>query len=194
MSYNSNIPQGTDPMIKSQGQIRANYQAINRVFSENHVQMNNSEFKGMHNVVNFRVQLDPTTSASQIALYTKLVGGQIMLFYAPSSSQTPIQLTGSSLSTGLQSTNPDVYLPEQYSFVAGPFIIYGGKIIGAVDGQVKVLAPSSTLLYAGIVTIYKTDVGNPQSSATLAGGSSFTINLTPNTAAQDIYYFAIGKP
>lgn len=194
MSYNSNIPQGTDPMIKSQGQIRANYQAINRVFLENHVQMNNDEFKGMHDIVNFRAQPDPTTSATQIALFTNLVGGQTQLFYSPSNSQTPIQLTSSALSTGLQSTNPDIYLPEQYSFLPGPFIVYGGKITGAVDGQVKVLAPTSTLLYAGVVTIFKTALNNPQSFTSNLVGSSFTINLLPNTTPQDIYYFAIGKP
>lgn len=194
MSYNSNIPQGTDPMIKSQGQIRANYQAINRVFSENHVQMNNDLFKGMHEIVNFRAQLDPTTSATQIALFTKLVTGQIQLFYAPSSSQTPIQLTNSTLLTGLQSTNPDIYLPEQYSFIPGPFIIYGGKIIGATNTQVKVLSPSSTLLYAGVITIFKTAAGNPQSFTTGLVGSAFTINLNPPATPQDLYYFAIGKP
>ncbi len=193
MSYNSNIPLGTDPMIKSQGQLRANYQAINRVFSENHVQMNNDEFKGMHNFLNFRVQANPATSTTQIALFTK-ISGSPELFFMPSNSQTPIQLTMSNLSTGLQSTNPDIYLPDQYSFVAGPFIIYGGRINGVTNGQIKVLSPSSTLLYAGVVTIFKDKVGNPQSFVGTLTGSSFPILINPILTPQDVYYFAIGKP
>lgn len=193
MSYNSNIPLGTDPMVKSQGQIRSNYQAINRVFSENHAFMN-SPFQGMHNLLNFRVQPNPTTSSTQVALYTKLVSGQVRLFYAPSSNQTPIQMTGAALSTGLQSSDPDVYLPEQYSFVPGPFIIYSGKITGATDGQIKTLLPSSTLLYAGVVTIFSTSKDNPQSLIINVAGSSFTIRLLPSPVTQDLYYFAIGQP
>ena len=191
MSFNSNIPQGTDALIKSQGQLRSNFQAINAVFSENHVPMN-SELQGMHNLLNFRPQgLDPATSATQIALFTKLVSSIPMLFYAPSSSQAPVQLTFPSLSTGLQSSNPDVYLADQYSFIAGPFVVYGGKITGATNGQVKVLSPTTTLLYASVKTIYKVDLA--VSSVTAIVGSSFTIGLGGPTP-QDIYYLAIGKP
>lgn len=191
MSFNSNIPQGTDAMIKSQGQIRSNYQSINSVFSENHVQMN-QKMQGMHALLNFRPQtINPTTSATQIAIFTKLVNTIPMLFYAPSSSQTPIQLTYPSLSTGLQSTKPDVYLPDQYSFIAGPFVVYGGKITGAVTGQIKVLAPTTTLLYASVKTIFKVD--GDRSTVSAITLSSFTIALA-GSASQDIYYLAIGKP
>lgn len=192
MSFNSSIPLGTDAMIKSQGQLRSNFQAINAVSSENHVAMNQDE-QGMHTILNFRPQtIDPTTSATQIALYTKLVSSIPMLFFAPSSSQTPIQLTAPSISTGLQSTNPDVYKADQFSFIAGPFIIYGGLITGATNGQVKILSPTSTLLYANVLSIFKKDDSLSIVTAILA--SSFTIGLSPNTPAQDIYYFAIGKP
>jgi hypothetical protein len=192
MSFNSSIPLGTDAMIKSQGQLRSNFQAINAVFSENHVMMNQDE-QGMHNMLNFRPQtIDPTTSATQIALYTKLISSIPMLFFAPSSSQTPIQLTAPSISTGLQSTNPDVYKADQFSFIAGPFIVYGGLITGATNGQVKILSPPSTLLYANVLSIFKKDDSLSIVTAILA--SSFTIGLSPNTPAQDIYYFAIGKP
>ena len=178
-------------MLKSQGQIRANYQAINAVFAENHAALN-SEFEGMHNLLNFRPQtIDPTTSATQIALFTKLVASNPMLFYAPSSSQTPIQLTGTSLSTGLVSTNPDVYKDEQYSFLPGPFIFYAGKRTGVTNGQIITLTPTSTLKFANVWSIY-TDKVDDRSFVFALAGSTFTIGT--NNAAQDIYYIAIGQP
>lgn len=179
-------------MIKSQRQIRANYQAINQVFSENHVAMN-QEFQGMHNSLTFRIQANPTTSATQIALFTKLVNSAPMLFFAPSSSQTPIQLTYNSISTGLQSTNPNVYKSDQYSFIPGPFIVYGGLITGATNGMTKTLTPTSTLLFVATQTVFKSAANNEGNSTNILG-SSFTITLGGSSATQNIYYFAIGKP
>ncbi len=192
MSFNSSIPLGTDPMIKSQKQTRSNFQAINSVFAENHVRMNDA-FQGMHNFMVFRPQTgDPTTSSTQIALYTKTVSQIPQLFFAPSSSQTPIQMTYTNPQSGIQTTNPDVYFADQYSTLAGPFIFYGGLIKGVTNGSTKILTPTSTLIYAGAKTVFIDNSLNRTVSLTFAGSTITFGNLSGSPF--DVYYIAIGQP
>ncbi len=198
MSYNQNIPLVTDYMVISQPQIKANFQAINSVFARNHVRLNSEttgNSQGMHNVLTLRVQIgDPTTTVDQIALYTKLVAGNAMLFYRPSNNQTPIQLTYPSISVGLQSTQPDVYLPQQYSYVAGPFVVYIG-VISVNDGDVITLSPTTTLLYVGLVTVasYAGAIGS-SAAATSITGSQFTARVPSSIVSGPklLYYLAVG--
>jgi hypothetical protein len=193
MSFNSSIPLGTDAMVKSQKQIRANFQAIGSVFAENHVIMNDA-FQGMHNFLVFRPQTgDPTTSSSQIALYTKIVSSVPQLFYAPSSSQTPIQLTYTPPQTGLQSTNPDVYFADQYSIMAGPFIMYGGLVKNVPNGSsTKNLTPVSTIIYASGFTVFIDNKTNRSVAVSFLGSTLTFVNASG--APYDVYYIAIGKP
>jgi hypothetical protein len=200
MSFNATIPIGTNPMLQSQGQCRANFQAINAVFSENHIPMNTTgnSVQGMHSLLLFREQSgatpDPVTSSSQIALYTKAVSSISALFFAPNNTQSPIQLTYPSISTGLQSTDPDVYLPQQYSFVAGPFVIYGGLLTNVTNGSTITLSPTSTLIYAGLVMLSNT-IGILQYGIPQISGSGFTVQYVTNSSPNkpSFYYLAIGQ-
>lgn len=197
MSYNPNIPVVTDYMVISQKQISANFQAINQVFGKNHVPLNNSQ-QGQHGVVTLRQQIDdPTTGVNQVALYAKAVSSQAMLFFRPESNATPIQLTYPSISTGLQSTNPDVYLAQQYSFLAGPFVVYVGRV-NVADNTLVTLTPATTLLYVGltVLTVPFQDGGSVNAAATGVAANQFTVRFTPPPAApftRNIYYLAIGK-
>jgi hypothetical protein len=111
-------------------------------------------------------------------------------------------MTYSSLSTGLQSINPDVYFARQYSFIAGPFVVYGGLITNAADLQTVTLLPATTLIYVGLITqngtanlanqnFIKNDLVAPRNIV----GNSFDIKFgsplipIPN---QNVYYLAIG--
>ncbi len=198
MAYNPNRPIVTDYMVNSQPQIRSNFQTINSVFAKNHVRLNSTEAgnsQGMHSVLTFRIQtLNPTTAADQIALYTKVVGSDISLFYAPSSSQTPIQLTYPSISTGLQSTDPDVFLQRQYTFVAGPFVIYMG-FIKEKDGTVITLLPATTLIYVGLVSNQGFGTDKTAVCATNVTANTFVVRFsdTGNVNYEPLnFYFAIG--
>ena len=201
MSYNTGIPLGTDTMLKSQQQIRTNFQAINAVFGTNHLSMNSEINVGRHNLLLMRPPsvnpaLDPTTTANQIALYQKIVAGTPQLFFRPNSNQTPIQMTNSNLLTGIMSTAPVTYFLKQYSFLAGPFTIYGGLIKGATNGQVVPLTPATTLVYVGL-NIEFTEPIVPETSTgafpTSVSGSSFTISYAPDLGSpQNIFYLAIG--
>lgn len=190
MSFNPLIPTVNDFTLQSFGQLRANFQTINAAFASNHVGLTKDpEFSGMHNVLVTQPQGgDPTTAADEIAIYNKLITGIPQLFFAPSSSQTPIQLTYSSINADSSNT--------QYSFVAGPFVIYGGRINGATQGQAVVLTPATTLIYVGLI------MANPQTPP-LGAYSATAVNLVANTfdiqfqaglQPQNIYYIAIGTP
>lgn len=198
MAYNPNIPVVTDYMVNSQVQIRSNFQTINSVFSKNHVRLNATEggdSQGMHNVLTLRTQSgDPVTTSSQIALYTKVVGSDIAIFYAPSSAQTPIQLTYPSISTGLQSTDPDVFLSRQYTFMAGPFVVYVGKLL-ELDGTVITLLPATTLIYVGLVGNGFLGTDKTAACATNVSGNQFTVRFSDTGAPPvkyQMYYLAIG--
>jgi hypothetical protein len=185
-----------DLMLKSQFQIRANFQAINTAFAQNHVKLNNSEQQGKHSLLLFEPQSsDPTTTVGQVALYTKLVNSVPMLFYRPQSNATPIQMTYPSILTGLQSTDPNVWYPQQYSFVAGPFVVYAGIIIAATNGQTITLTPSSTLLYVQLTaqTVKEGQgVAVPATPSNISG-NSFNINFNGLVGPNNFYYLAVGK-
>lgn len=202
MSYNQNIPVGTDYMVISRPQIKANFQLINQVFAKNHVRLNSTDLgnlQGMHSVLTFRANanaaLNPNTTIDQLALYTKIVSGSPELFFRPSNNQTPIQLTYPSISTGLQSTNPNVYLPRQYSFLAGPFVFYFG-LLDVNDGDVITLTPTTTLVYVAVLQVG--GLGSDKSSAAAtninSGGTNFTVRLpfTSFSGPFPISYIAIG--
>ena len=201
MSYNPNIPTVSDPTLQSYYQLNANFQAINRSFAENHVGLTqDSTIGGMHNLFNFQT-IDsqslpaPVTSATQAALYTKLVSSVPELFFAPSSAQTPIQLSYPSIQSGLQSTNPNVYYPTQYTFVAGPFIFYGGLIKAPTNGQLVTLTPGTTLQYIELIGAnYVSKNKDINITPVSLAGTSFNISFNPGLAngTFDVYYFGIG--
>jgi len=187
MSYNPNIPQPTDALNQSQGQIKANFQAINTVFSKNHAALNR-ESQGMHDLLLYRLQtVDPTTSATQIALYTKAVSTVPNLFFRPRNNQTPIQLTYPSIKADSSAT--------QYTFCAGPFVIYGGLLTACVQNQLVTLTPATTLVYVGFAAIHSKDNSIlifENVCATNIVGNSFNVQFSNSSVPLNIYYMAIG--
>ena len=189
MSFNPNIPISTDDLAKSFTQLRANFQAINTTFADNHIGLTEDlSISGMHKTLTMRPQTgDPDTTVDQVALYNKLIGGIPELFFRPNNNQTPIQLTYSSIKSDSTDT--------QYTFMAGPFIIYAGNVAGASDGQVVTLTPSSTLLYVDLTTPYPGPkiIDSPATPTNIAG-TSFTIRFsTASIITQKVYYLAIGQ-
>lgn len=199
MSYNPNIPAITDQILQSAAQIRSNYRAINKAMNANHALLTGDvSLAGKHTFVILRPVTDPTTSASQVALYNKLVSSVPNLFFRPSSSQTTIQMTYPSVLTGDDGATPPVYLDRQQSFVAGPFVIYVGKLTFPISGTVITLTPASTLIYVSLVVTNAGAFGltRVSAAATNISGNQFTVQLGPDPGLlfYDIYYTAIGKP
>ncbi len=179
----------------SQKQMLANFQAINNTFLIDHVALTAVEDVGQHNALTLRPQLaDPATSATQCALYNKLVSTVPQLFFRPSSNQTPIQLSNSNLNT----VQTGALGGTQSSFLAGPFTIYMGYVLNCPNLQVVTLLPSSTLIYVGLTT-YINGIRVPTAFNTAAAvniaANQFTVRYQPIasfTVPPVIYYMAIG--
>lgn len=192
MSFSANIPQGTDPLPQSYSQLRANFQAINGAFSHNHVGLTRDlSIAGMHNVLMLNPQsADPTTSSTQIALYSKLVSGVANLFFRPASNGTPIQMTFSSIKADGTAS--------QYSFMAGPFIIFAGKLVFQGNGTVITLSQASTVIYSNLCTSPDPNISIPALLPwTTNSGNTFTVNFNPAslpTPKFTGYYLAVGVP
>ncbi len=132
--------------------------------------------------------VDAVTDADHIALYTKIVSSVPQLFFRPINNATPIQLSSEHVFTARDEA-------EQYTFMAGPFIIYGGFKPAVLTGQVITLSPTSDLLYVGL-TISRTGIGPSAGIAATdinAPQSTFRA-VFPGVVQGAIYYFAVGIP
>ena len=193
MSYNTTIPQANSKRIISQRQIQANYTAIFNAFAKNHSALGNNDLQGKHNILILRSQaVDPATTATQTAIYNKLIATVPNIFYRPNNSQTPIQLT-------YPSVKIDSTVSDQYTFVAGPFVVYGGLITNATDGQIVNLALTgpATTLRTVLLCSRNFSGGNALigwAIPTNIGGTSFTIRFQVYIGqTRDVHYLAIGN-
>jgi len=191
MSYNPSIPASTSKRPLSARQIRANYQTIYQAFSNNHGNLDDDFFKGKHRAMVFRDQTAPGTTANQVALYNKIVGGVPNLFYQPNNSQTEIQLTYQTLSVNPASST-------QYTFMAGPFIVHMGKVSNPSNPEnIGPLSPGTNILYVGTGTV-RVDTPPLLDLNYLpinVAGMSFTLQATSVIPPPfDVYYIAIASP
>jgi len=191
MSFNSAIPQATSKRVISQKQIAANFTEIFNAFAKNHSPLGNQDLQGKHNILILRPQaVDPATTATQVAIYNKKVAGIPNLFFRPNNSQTPIQMTYPSIGT----SSAPIYAATQYSFVAGPFVVYTGIISNPANGALVTVSPATTLRYVGLGVKDFTGTVVGGAAATNIAGSSFNINFQVQIGAtRDIYYLAIGN-
>jgi hypothetical protein len=104
MTFNPDIPQSTDDISQSQGEILTNFDQLNKIFGSNagalqvgdHIAFNDATTanRGKHAKARLIEQAaDPATAANERALYTKDVGGATELFTRDEASGTPRQMT-----------------------------------------------------------------------------------------------------
>lgn len=198
MSYNPNIPMASSKRVISQKQIKANFTEIFNAFAKNHSALGNNDLQGKHNMLILRPQaVDPATTATQVAVYNKPVAtvpsATIIpnLFYRPNNSQNPIQMTYPSIGV-----NPNA--STQYSFVAGPFVVYTGVLINPGSGTVVNVSPVTTLRYVGLGVsefVIGTSIVETHAIPTNIVGNSFTITyeVPSSGSSRNIFYLAIGN-
>ncbi len=187
MSFNPSIPVVTDPTLQSGKQIRSNFQSIGQSFGENHSSMNyNPEAAGTHEalvIVPIKLpDIPPVTDATQLALYSKIVGGPAIpeLFFKPNNNQSEIQLTFPSILS-------DATQSQQYTFIAGPFVIYAGNVVNPIQNQQVILPKMSQILFVGL-TFSIFAQGLPVNVV----GNIFEIQVTQASTPKTVYYVAIG--
>lgn len=96
MTYNPSIPQATDNLSTSQGQILNNFTQLNTVFSVDHFAFDDvtSTLRGKHRQCTFEsLGADPTTLANEVALYNK----SNELYIRQQSNATAFKLIGNFL-------------------------------------------------------------------------------------------------
>lgn len=95
--YNPTVPQGIQQINNTQSPIEINFQSIADYVEVNHAGFNLA-LEGRHTFVSYVQQsADPSTSANEMALYSKYVSGDTNLmemFYRYPSNGSVVQLTG----------------------------------------------------------------------------------------------------
>jgi len=197
MAYNSNIPQATDQLSVSQGQILANFQEIATAFNLNHGPFNSGlGIEGMHAFVQMPISATPlATAAGQVGLYAaqNSLTSKPELFFQRDSQLAgtgfPISATGSAVIGG--NTVNYAYLPS------GVIIKYGSAQTGAAGQTTINLNGVGVPAYAtnfwvttsaGINTAGPLLPANAAYGVTILNctqpGSFIAYTFTTNTAAQ----------
>jgi hypothetical protein len=189
MAWNPNIPQPTDTLSQSQADILGNFQALDALFDD-----------GIQNVVLLPVQTsDPATSATQIALYSKIgITGSQDLFMRKISNGAVVDMTAS-----LQAANGWSYLPS------GLLIKWGSATLTQRNDLETIAFPTGggIPVFNSIfsITASQTFPGSPSLSqintAVAVGNFSVTnfqvfaraIGTPSSTPSLSITYFAIGN-
>ncbi len=97
MTYNAGIPQATDVISESQGQLLTNFTQLNTIFGFDHVTFNDATAadRGKHDQLTLvQAAGDSATAVDENALYSKNDGGNTRLFFRQENNGTVIQLTG----------------------------------------------------------------------------------------------------
>lgn len=187
MAYNANIPQPSDSLSQSQADILANFQAIAPLFNQ-----------GIQQFIILPEQpAAPTTSANEVALYSKDVSGVSQLFMRRESNGVELNFTSSSQTSNGWSRLPSGILLkwgtatltsrnslETVTFPTGGaipaftsiFMVTGSPTFGAVPNQGNINMALS--------------VGN--FSTTQFQAFARAIGLPGSTPTFNITYFAIG--
>lgn len=191
MAYNSNIPQASDRINISQGQILGNFQAIPVLLAVNHASFGDPD-EGKHKFITFpqlptgSIAVPAAPAGNDINIYSSAVAGTAQL-HIQRSAGTAIPFTRSNQGGVAGWT----YLPS------GMKIVWGSATVPGGSASVVVLF-SSVALFPGFtggtnptvqitrarsgtsnnfITIQETAISNTQFTAFKSGGSSSSADI-----------------
>lgn len=125
MTYNPNIPQPSDNLSVSQGDLLTNFQTANTSFGKNHFPFDDLPVNnGKHKFSQYPAQGGaPATLTNEGALYTKTgTFGNELFYIRDNNVATEVALTSSKIPAPLAAT-------QGYTFIAGDMIIQWGKVL-----------------------------------------------------------------
>lgn len=191
MSYTANVPQIGQSLGASRSIINSNFSTIQTTFDVDHKDFNVAS-AGKHRFVHFVDATSdiPATSATEVALFNKLVSGVPRLFLRQLSSGTQIQLTG--LDPTL-STNGKTFLP-------GGMLLQWGKVIqpNSTTGTVSYSPAFPTTVFGVFFTLARNSSGNDGIWINTAGTNNLSqfawrsSTSLPN-ASDFFFWMAIGN-
>ncbi len=184
MAYDSSIPQATDLISTSQGDILANFTAIDPGttatgigFARNHITMTDATNGGLHYRVDYYAAVSaPTISGFTSSAYAKTTSSISEFFYKNGTSDTQITSSALTASSG-------------EGFIPGGLQVRVGSTSISVAGVSVVFSTAFPTSCLGVV------MTNAASTAGLANASSVTASgFTASCIASSgtVYYVAIG--
>lgn len=210
MAYNSNIPQPTDRISVSQGQILDNFAALQADFGVNHVTFNAPSNIGKHNVVTFPRQAAApgVFGATEFGLYN-------MTYARSTVTELHVRRNAAAIGNGIPFTAGNVSngAPwRNYTMLpSGQKIAYGFFMLDAVGSGTQIYSDivSPTLLgpayvYEPYITVTATKLTAPQAPTYVCiynidnGNQRFTvqggyIGGAGTLSSIGVYWMAIGK-
>jgi hypothetical protein len=194
MTFNNAIPQSNDLISQSQSQILTNFSQLYTVFAQDHIEYDDSTSadRGKHKQVTLKeLAAGPTTTATEIAIYTKAVSGTTRVFYREPSSGTEVQMTG-----------PITAAQDGTCLLAsGIKIVWGRDTIasGTATKAVTFVSAFGAAPYSVVATPYATPItgSSPREfgiqNATIAVGGFTAQSFNGNVPANVPFgYYAIG--
>lgn len=172
--YNPNIPQSTDLLSVSQGNILLNFQAIQALIDVNHVDFA-ATGAGKHAFVEMPVQSPvPTTVGGEVGLYcqTSSITSQPELVFArQSGSSAPSQVRISEFTSGVWANPGWARLPSGFLIKWRSDISFGSSRTVTINVNTDFTSPAYTTLFS--VNITGQDMANNWNNVIAVGGSSF---------------------
>lgn len=180
MSYQANVPQGTDAPSASAADFRNNFGQIDTVVAVNHVAFNASG-AGKHKFLQMPQQGSaPTTAVDEGALYVKDVSGAAQLFYREESNGSERQMTGAFTAA-----------------TSGEFVLPGGLTVKW--GQATTVGTTLTVTYPSAFSsaTYNVQVtSNSAGATTIFSASSLSASsflCTSSNSNESFHWIAIGS-
>lgn len=176
MAYSNTTPASGSSLGSTRAQVVENFDTIQTAFELDHGAYDAGD-QGKHNQVTMpESSSDPSTAASEGALYTKDTNSRSTLFYRQESDGTSIQMTGPDPSASASG----------YTFLPGGLLIQWGTVAAA---------GLSTNFPIAFGTVYRaiacpTSAGPGTIAVTALTNSAITVN---SGVAGPYNYFAIGS-
>ena len=186
-TYLNNIPQATDQLSVSQGQLLTNFASIDSWVDINHVDFNSAD-AGKHNLSQYVSQAgDPTLGASEIAVYNRVSGvTSANELFVLKGAGAPIPITAQSGQTnGWFSTN-------------GPLTMAWGEGSITGSGTINFARAFSSICYQVVACIQNPSGGDANKSVSVVAFTTTGVTvfvsprITTGSATAIVSYFAIG--
>lgn len=194
-SYVPNIPQPTDNLSDSQGDILTNFQSLDTIFAKNHFAFSNSTSNnGKHNFVQFpkRTVIPPGLISGDGTVYSK-TSGETELFYTPDNTGNEYQMSITDTAKfSLFATNTPYVSPVDFggwTFLPGGIILNYGTS-RTVSGTQTITFAKSTATLLSVTVSYKSS--STKYGISTESGTGFTLVTDASSSGTRFYWMAIG--
>lgn len=186
ISFTPNIPASGQTLGQTRQAILDNFAILRSTLAVDHVDVNASG-NGKHKFVHFTDASSsiPATTATELALYNKLVGGAYRLFMRQISSGTEIQMSGIDPLTA----NPG------YTFLPGGLLLQWGTTTAVANSAGNTINFPIAFSTVFVVTCTVQTNDNSTIRFSLAGSpsnGSFDTTQTQTTHFTKLHWMAIG--